>query len=60
MVMATVIWAAAAAVIIMDGAADAAITTAGRAVDIAITIKTRTGGSFSGGLLLTMGFSICD
>jgi hypothetical protein len=35
--MATVIWAAAAEVIIMDGAEDTAITTAGHAVIIVIT-----------------------
>jgi hypothetical protein len=37
MAMATVIWAAAAEVIIMDGAEDAAITTAGHEV-IIVTI----------------------
>ena len=37
MAMATVIWAAAAEVIIMDGAEDAVITTAGPAV-IIVTI----------------------
>jgi hypothetical protein len=36
--MVTVIWAAAAAVIIMDGAEDAVIITAGHAVDITITV----------------------
>lgn len=46
MAMATVIWAAAAGVIITDGAADAVITTAGHAVDITTVIKTRTGGRF--------------
>ena len=40
----TVIWAAAAEVIITDGAEDAVITTAGPAVDITIAIETRTGG----------------
>jgi hypothetical protein len=43
MVMATVIWAAAAAVIIMDGAEDAAITTAGHAVIIATIADTAAG-----------------
>jgi hypothetical protein len=38
MAMATVIWAAAAEVIIMDGAEDAVITMAGRAVIIIGTI----------------------
>jgi hypothetical protein len=37
MAMATVIWAAAAEVIIMDGAEDAAITTAGHEVIVTIT-----------------------
>ena len=43
MAMATVIWAAAAAVIIMDGAEDAAITTAGHAVIIATIADTAAG-----------------
>jgi hypothetical protein len=43
MAMATVIWAAAAAVIITDGAADTAIIMAGHAVDIATIIKAQTG-----------------
>jgi phosphoribosylcarboxyaminoimidazole (NCAIR) mutase len=42
--MVTVIWAAAAEVIITDGAEDAVITTAGHAVAIAITVDNRTGG----------------
>jgi hypothetical protein len=37
MAMATVIWAAAAEVTIMDGAEDTVITTAGHAVIIATT-----------------------
>jgi hypothetical protein len=40
--MATVIWAAAAGVIIMDGAADAVIITAGTAVDITVTVIDTT------------------
>ena len=43
MAMATVIWAAAAEVIIMDGAEDAVITTAGRAV-ITVTITDTPAG----------------
>ena len=39
MAMVTVIWAAAAEVIITDGAEDAVITTAGHAVDIT-TVET--------------------
>jgi hypothetical protein len=42
MATATVIWAAAAAVIITDGAADAVIIMAGHAVDIITVTKTRT------------------
>jgi hypothetical protein len=38
--MVTVIWAAAAEVIITDGAEDAVITTAGIAVDITIATET--------------------
>jgi hypothetical protein len=38
--MVTAIWAAAAEVIITDGAADAVITTAGTAVDITIATET--------------------
>jgi hypothetical protein len=37
--MVTVIWAAAAEVIITDGAEDAVITTVGTAVDITITTE---------------------
>ena len=40
MAMATAIWAAAAEVIITDGAEDAVITTAGTAVDITIATET--------------------
>ena len=40
MAMATVIWAAAAEAIIMDGAEDAVITTAGHAVIIATITDT--------------------
>lgn len=39
-----VIWAAAAEVIITDGAEDAVITMAGRAVDIIVAIETLSGG----------------
>jgi hypothetical protein len=46
MAMATVIWAAAAAVITTDGVADAVITTAGHAVGITTVIRIRTGGRF--------------
>jgi hypothetical protein len=42
MVMVTVIWAAVAGVIIMAGAADAVITTAGTAVDITVTVTDTT------------------
>jgi hypothetical protein len=45
MVMVTVIWAAAAEVIIMDGAEDAVITTAGHAV-ITVTTDTPAGEHF--------------
>jgi hypothetical protein len=44
--MAMVTWAAAAEVIITDGAGDAVIITAGRAVDITTAVDTRTGGRF--------------
>src|SRR5436309_2210896 len=44
--MATVIWAAAAEVIIMDGAEDAAITTAGHAGIIVTITDTRAGEHF--------------
>jgi hypothetical protein len=50
MATATVIWAAADAVIITDGAADAVITTAGHVVDITTVIETQTGGPLFGGL----------
>ena len=43
MAMATVIWAAAAEVIITDGAEDAAITTAGDAVIIVTIADTPAG-----------------
>jgi hypothetical protein len=46
MAMVTVTWAAAAEVIITDGAEDAVIITAGHAVDITTAIETRTGGRF--------------
>jgi hypothetical protein len=46
MAMATVIWAAAAEVIIMDGAEDAVITTAGHAVIIVTIADTAAGGHF--------------
>jgi hypothetical protein len=46
MAMATVIWAAAAEVIIMDGAEDAVITTAGDAVTIATITDTPAGEHF--------------
>ena len=50
--MVTAIWAAAAEVIIMDGAEDAVIITAGHAVDITITvIDTTSRRPCSGGLL---------
>ncbi len=50
--MATVIWAAAAAAITMDGAAGTATTTAGHAVDIAITIDVQmSGGRFRAALI---------
>jgi hypothetical protein len=41
--MVTVTWAAAAEAIITGGVADAVITTAGTAVDIAITTEIPTG-----------------
>jgi hypothetical protein len=44
--MATVIWAAAAEVIIMDGAEDAVITMAGHAVIIVTITKPLAGGHF--------------
>jgi hypothetical protein len=46
MAMATVIWAAAAEVIIMDGAEDAAITTAGHEVIIVAITDTAAGEHF--------------
>ena len=46
MAMATAIWGAAAEVIIMDGAADAAITTAGDAVIIVTIADTPAGEHF--------------
>jgi hypothetical protein len=46
MAMATVIWAAAAEVIIMDGAEDAVITTAGHAVIIVTITDIPAGGHF--------------
>jgi len=46
MAMATVIWAAAAEVIIMDGAEDAVITTAGHAVIIVTIADTPAGEHF--------------
>ena len=51
MAMVTAIWAAAAEVIITDGAGDAVITTAGTAVDITIATETLRGPR-CGGLLL--------
>lgn len=42
--MVTVTWAAAAEVIITDGAVDVVITMAGHAADITTAIETRTGG----------------
>jgi hypothetical protein len=44
--MATVIWAAAAEVIIMDGAEDTVITTAGHAVIIVTIADIRAGEHF--------------
>jgi len=46
MAMATVIWAAVAEVIIMDGAEDAVITTAGHAVIIVTITDTPAGEHF--------------
>ena len=46
MAMATAIWAAAAEVIIMDGAEDAVITTAGHAVIIATIADIPAGDHF--------------
>jgi hypothetical protein len=46
MAMATVIWAAAAEVTIMDGVEDAVITTAGRAVIIVTIADTPAGEHF--------------
>jgi len=46
MAMATVIWAAAAEVIIMDGAEDAVITTAGHAVIIVAITDSAAGERF--------------
>ncbi len=52
MVTVTVIWVAAAAAIIMDGAVDTVITTAGRAAVIA-TITNTCARSRLGGFLLS-------
>lgn len=59
--MVTVIWAAAAAVIIMDGAEDAVIITAGTAVDITITaIDIPSIRPCRGGLIPEKGATIQD
>ena len=58
MAMVMVIWAAAAEVIIMDGAEDAVTTTAGHAVNITTGIETRTGGRFLAAFLWAS--TICD
>jgi hypothetical protein len=51
----TVIWAAAAEAIIMDGAGDVVITMAGHAVAIGTTAKFSNRRPFSGGLLFNRG-----
>jgi hypothetical protein len=51
----TAIWAAAAEVIITDGAEDMVITMAGHAVAIGTTTKAQNRRPFSGGLLFNRG-----
>jgi hypothetical protein len=58
MAMVTVIWAAAAEVIIMDGAEDMVITTAGHAVAIGTTTKFPNRGPLSDGLLFNRAATI--
>jgi hypothetical protein len=55
MAMVTVIWAAAAEVIIMDGAEDMVTITAGRAVAIGTTIKFPNGRPFLAALPFNRG-----